>query len=105
MASILFVAPAYGLWYHENEQTNDLSESNTEAINCIVESFSTRDATSLHNVNTLIRFFDEFGQFLRHIEGQTSADPLLHSSDDAEKSLKGVTITANAKDLEKCLGD
>lgn len=96
LSSILFVAPAYVLWYHENQQTN-------AAIECVVQSLGTRDAVTIDNRDTLIQFFDEFGKFLRNIEGQTSARPLLKSSDDAEASLRKVTVAVNAQDLESCL--
>ena len=98
VVSIVFVAPAYGLWYHENNQTN-------EAVECIVNSLSERDAASDKNRDVLVTFFDEFSAFLRGISQQTSAKPLLESSDKAEESLRKVTITINANDLKKCLGE
>ena len=98
ITSILFIAPAYGLWYHENNQTN-------EVVECVVNTTASRDQSSLQSRNALVTFFDEFTAFLRKIQSQTSVDPLLQSSIHAGKSLGKVIVITDANDLRKCLGD
>lgn len=98
LSSILFVTPAYVLWYRENNQTN-------EALECVVNSLSVRDKTNTQSRDKIIDFLDEFEDFLHNIADQTTAKPLEIAAREAKNGLKGVQLVTNAEDLRDCLGD
>jgi len=92
----LMISPSYYLWHTENRQTNDI-------VTCAIKSVGTRDESSQTYRAALVKFFAEFSSFLRNIQDQTSAIPLLQSSEKAKHSLQEVAIVVNAKDLQDCL--